>query len=67
MTIINGVASIFRTWAFFPVFGFEFNYEKAMIFYLVEDVAFYLAIFLFGAMYYEVSVDIERTIRMIEP
>ena len=62
MAIINGVSSIFRTWALFPVFGFEQNYDLFFASYFIEDVSFYLAIFLFGAMYYEVSMDIERAI-----
>mmetsp|Transcript_23868 Transcript_23868/g.31974 ORF Transcript_23868/g.31974 Transcript_23868/m.31974 type:complete len:145 (+) Transcript_23868:337-771(+) len=39
------------------------NYQVFSLFYLLEDVAFYLALWLFGIKYYEVSLDMERMIR----
>lgn len=60
ITIVNGVSAILRTWALFPIFGFTQRYEVFSTFYLLEDVSFYLAIWLFGMKYYEVSLDLER-------
>ena len=51
-----------RVWALFPVFGFEPRYKVFSAFYFIEDVSFYMTIFFFGAMYYEVSLDLERMV-----
>ena len=64
LTIINGICNMIRTWSMFPAFGTTTLYKIYATFYFFEDVSFYLAVFLFGAMYYEVSLDIERMMKI---
>lgn len=62
MTLVNGIFTLIRTSALFPQFSFKDNYDVVVLSYFLEQICFYLATWLFGMKYYEVSLDMERLI-----
>ena len=48
-----------RTAALFPGF-LSHNYNLISISYFFEEISFYIALWLFGMKYYEISLDMER-------
>ena len=49
-----------RTGALFPVFALFESYLYFVISYFLEDISLYLALWLFGLKYFEVSLEMQR-------
>ena len=49
-----------RTAALFPNFNVTDNYNFVAVAYFLEEISFYLALWLFGTKYFEVALDMER-------
>ena len=60
LIIINGIFAMVRTAALFPNFNVTDNYNFVAVAYFLEEISFYLALWLFGTKYFEVALDMER-------
>ena len=59
--VLNGLAAILRAITIDPFFFFEeLQYNAMVTAIFIDDVSFYLALWLFGALTYETALDIER-------
>ena len=60
LTIVQGLSSIVRSWALYPLDDRNPSINLALTFILIDESAFYTAVWLFSAMLFETALDIER-------